>query len=160
MEKNMKHWIQIGVTAAASIMMLVGCSRPPAAETSASASTGDHDVMIISSEADFEARVIQADRPVVVDFWATWCPPCRAMEPIIKTAASRHDHAIHVAKVDVDQNRSLAETFQIRSIPTFILYHQGQAIAQRVGGMRQGQFDDWIKQELGKAGVTTSPPAL
>lgn len=148
----MKHnWCVVIWLGLVALGVGTGCGRPAA--SMASGEPGD--VIIITSEAEFNTQVLQSDRPVLVDFWATWCPPCKAMDPIIKTTASRHDGLLAVAKVDVDQNRDLASSFQIQSIPTLILYHRGQAIAQRVGGMREADLDQWIRKELESAGVSS-----
>lgn len=159
MKQGMIRW---QVAAIFMLAAMVACSRQGDVEAvkPAAVTVEPSPVIIITSEADFATLVEQSDLPVLVDFWATWCPPCRAMEPIIKTTAGRHQNAIKVAKVDVDQNRALAEKFQIRSIPTLMLYRDGRAISQHIGGLREAELDTWIKQELGTGTGSTTPATL
>lgn len=113
----------------------------------------DGPVRIVSSGSDFEQMVVKSAEPVVVDFWATWCPPCRKMSPVISATAKRYEGSLGVAKVDVDQNQDLAASFKIESIPTFMIFHQGKVVAQLVGGMSEEKFDQWVRDQLAAAGV-------
>ena len=80
------------------------------------------------TDADFQQEVIQSQTPVLVDFWAAWCPPCRAIAPTIDELADEFAGRVKVAKVDVDANQQLANTFHIRSIPTLLLFSNGNVV--------------------------------
>ncbi len=80
------------------------------------------------SEADFKAKVLQSDKPVVVDFYADWCGPCRAMAPIIEELAHELNGSAVVGKLDVDASQALAEQYQVMSIPTVIVFKGGQPV--------------------------------
>lgn len=82
--------------------------------------------------------------PVLVDFWAPWCGPCRAMAPRLKAVAERFDGQINVCKVNVDQAKDIAAEFQIRGIPTLMLFDKGKPIGQLVGLQTEQQLSDWI----------------
>ena len=88
---------------------------------------------IAVTDTDFGERVLQSDQPVLVDFWAEWCAPCRALGPIVETLAADYDGRARIAKVDVDANPELAMRYGVRSIPTVILFDNGQVVDTFVG---------------------------
>lgn len=83
-------------------------------------------------------ELIQSDKPVLVDFFATWCGPCKAMNPVIKDIASELGDRAKVIKIDVDQNRALAEKYQIRGVPTFMVFKEGQVHYNKPGMASKG----------------------
>ncbi len=85
------------------------------------------------SDADFQSEVLQAEQPVLVDFWAEWCPPCKMLEPIVADLATEYDNRIKVAKLDVDANPETAGKFGVMSIPTIILFKDGSEAQRLVG---------------------------
>ncbi len=100
------------------------------------------------SEASFEADVLKSERPVLVDFWAEWCGPCKAIAPILEEIAAEYDGKITVAKVDVDANQGISVKFGIRGIPTLILFKNGVSAAQKVGAVSKGQLTAFIDSNL------------
>lgn len=85
-------------------------------------------------------ELIQGDTPVLVDFHATWCGPCKAMNPVIKSLAEELGERARVIKIDVDQNRALAEKYQIRGVPTFMVFKQGKVHFNKPGMASKGQL--------------------
>jgi thioredoxin 1 len=96
----------------------------------------------------FEAEVIQSDMPAVVDFWAAWCAPCRMIAPILEEIAEEYDGKLKVAKLDVDQNPQVATQFGIMSIPTMILFKDGEAVERLMGYMPKERLLEKITPHL------------
>lgn len=109
---------------------------------------GEH-VYAVGS-ADFEPRVIaeSAQRPVLVDFWAAWCGPCRSLAPLLEQLAAQHDGRLAVAKVDSDAEPALSQRFGVRSLPTLILFKQGAPVAQTMGAQPLAALNAFIAPHL------------
>lgn len=91
--------------------------------------------MIEVSEANFDSEVLQSEVPVLVDFWAEWCAPCRMVAPILEELAVEYDGRLKIAKVNVDFNQEIASRFEIMSIPTVIMFRSGQVVKHVVGAL-------------------------
>jgi thioredoxin 1 len=100
------------------------------------------------TDTSFEADVLKSDTPVLVDFWAEWCGPCKAIAPILEEIAKEYDGRLRIAKMDVDANQAVPAKFGIRGIPTLILFKNGVAHAQKVGAMAKGQLTSFIESNI------------
>jgi thioredoxin 1 len=109
--------------------------------------TGDVHVVTVT-DADFAREVKQADKPVLVDIWAEWCGPCRAMAPIVEAVAADYGNRLKVCKLNVDSNPETAREYQIRSIPALLLFKNGESVAQDVGFKSEKELKAWIDQNL------------
>ncbi|MDO5692083.1 MAG: thioredoxin TrxA [Pseudomonadota bacterium] len=101
------------------------------------------------SDTSFEADVLQSDKPVLVDFWAEWCAPCKAIAPTLDELATTYDGKLRIAKLDVAENRAIPAKFGIRNIPTLMIFKNGQLAATKVGSMTKAQLSQFIDQQLG-----------
>ncbi|MBW2260619.1 MAG: thioredoxin [Deltaproteobacteria bacterium] len=102
-------------------------------------------------EKDFESKVMKSDVPVLVDFWAPWCGPCRIVGPVLESLAKEHGGVIKVVKVNVDDNPSLASRFGVRGIPTVVLVDGGTVRETVVGARPRADFEGMIGRSVGVA---------
>jgi thioredoxin 1 len=100
------------------------------------------------TDANFEDEVVKSSVPVLVDFWAAWCGPCKMIAPVLDKIAEEYDGKLKVCKVDVDANRDVPAKFGIRGIPTLIVFKGGQAAATKVGALSETQLKDFIKTAI------------
>lgn len=98
--------------------------------------------------ANFESEVLKSDLPVLVDFWATWCGPCKMTEPVVDEIAKEFAGKVKVGKVDVDQNPALSQQFNVMSIPTFIVFKGGQPVGSLIGAQPKPAFDKLVQTAL------------
>ena len=98
------------------------------------------------NSANFEAEVLKSDKPVLVDFWAPWCGPCRMLAPILSQIAEEKADVLKVGKVNVDEDADLAAKYGISSIPALFLFKDGKVVAQTVGFMQKAQLERFVEQ--------------
>jgi len=107
---------------------------------------GDH--MLVFSEQNFEEEVLKSDKPVLVDFWATWCGPCRSMEPAVNAIAEAYAGRAKVGKLNVDENISLTGQYKIRGVPTLLLFKGGQIRDQIAGAASKEAISKLLEKHL------------
>ena len=100
------------------------------------------------TDASFPADVLQSDKPVLLDFWAEWCGPCRMIAPALEEIAGELGDKVTVAKINIDENPNTPAQFGVRGIPTMLLFKGGQAVATKVGAAPRGQIQQWLEGEL------------
>ena len=96
------------------------------------------------SDADFEATVLKSAQPVVVDFWAEWCGPCRQIAPVLDEIAKEREGKITIAKVNIDKNPGTPQKYGVRGIPTLIIFKNGQAVSTKVVSLPKSKLVEWI----------------
>jgi len=100
------------------------------------------------TDASFEADVLKSDKPVLVDYWAEWCGPCKMIAPILDEVSATYKDKLQVAKMNVDENRDVPAKFGIRGIPTLMLFKGGQVAATKVGALSKAQLTAFLDQQL------------
>ncbi|HEX8302202.1 thioredoxin [Sphingomonas sp.] len=101
-----------------------------------------------TTDASFESDVLQGDKPVLVDFWAEWCGPCRMIAPALEELSSEMADQVQIVKVDIDANPEAPGKYGVRGIPTMILFKNGQQAATQVGALPKGAIKQWLEREL------------
>ena len=101
-----------------------------------------------TSDASFDSDVLQADKPVLVDYWAEWCGPCKSIAPILDEVAKEYDGRLKIAKINVDENQQVPAKFGIRGIPTLMLFKNGNVEATRVGALSKSQLTAFLDSNI------------
>ena len=97
---------------------------------------------------NFKTEVLDSDIPVLADFWAEWCVPCKMVGPILEQMAEEYDGKIKIAKINVDEEGELASNYNIVSIPTILLFHKGEVAKQQIGAVPKKAFEELVKEYL------------
>lgn len=106
------------------------------------------DKIVHVTDATFEAEVLQANVPVLLDFWAPWCGPCKMIAPVLDQLAEEWDGKVRIAKMNVDENQAIPAQFGIRSIPTLVVLKDGQVVATRAGALAKPQLEAFVNASL------------
>ncbi len=104
--------------------------------------------MISTSDANFETEVLQSDIPVLVDFWAEWCGPCKMIAPILDDAATEYAGKVKIAKLNIDENPATPPKYGVRGIPTLMLFKNGEVDATHVGALSKSQLNTFLDGNL------------
>ena len=100
------------------------------------------------TDESFESEVINSEQPVLVDYWAEWCGPCKMVAPVLEELAAELDGKLTIGKLDVDSNRDSAAKQNVMSIPTLILFKNGQPVDQRIGALTKNQLQEFINEHI------------
>jgi len=100
------------------------------------------------NDKNFDSEVLKADGPVMVDFWAEWCGPCKAMSPLVDELAGEMGPKLKVVKVNIDESPNAPTQYGVRGIPTFMIFKGGQVVDTRIGGMSKSQLSEWVESVL------------
>ena len=100
------------------------------------------------TDQNFETEVLRASGPVVVDFWAEWCGPCKGMSPVVDDIAQELGDKVKMVKVNIDENPNAPTKYGVRGIPTFMVFKGGQLVSTKVGSMSKSQLSDWINSSV------------
>lgn len=102
----------------------------------------------ILTDDNFEQEVLKSERPTLVDFWATWCAPCRAIAPHVDAIAAKFDGKLNVGKLDIDSSPKVPTTYDVRSIPTLLLFKGGRVVGQIVGAVSKAKIEEFVRKEV------------
>lgn len=100
------------------------------------------------TDTDFETEVLKSDTPVVVDFWAEWCGPCKAIGPALEELSEEFGSDVKITKMNIDENAKTPMDYNVRAVPTLLLFKDGKVAAQQQGALPKGRLAEWIKESL------------
>lgn len=100
------------------------------------------------TDTNFETEVLKADGPVLVDFWAEWCGPCKALSPLVDELAADMDGEVKVVKINIDEAPEAPTKYGVRGIPTLMIFKDGEVVDTKVGGMPKSQLTEWVKGQV------------
>ena len=103
---------------------------------------------IKTTDGDFSTDVLQAEKPVLVDFWAEWCGPCRAISPALEELSDAHGDAISIVKLNIDENPLTPQQYNVRGIPTLLIFKGGEVVAEKIGAVPKSQLEAWITSSI------------
>lgn len=106
------------------------------------------DKIVHISDASFEDDVLKSDKPVILDFWAEWCGPCKMIAPILDEIADEYADKISVAKINIDENQETPQKFAVRGIPTLMIFKDGELAATKVGALSKSQLAEFIDSTI------------
>jgi len=105
-------------------------------------------VIEVNNNDEFVTKVINSTKPVLVDFWAEWCGPCKQLAPLVEEASEKFKDSLSVCKMDVDNNRETAAKYGIRSIPTLMIFDNGELVGTEIGALTKQQLDEFIRSKI------------
>jgi thioredoxin 1 len=101
-----------------------------------------------TSDSNFDQDVLKSEKPVLVDFWAEWCGPCKSIAPHLEELASEFEGNVEVVKVNIDQNPETPQKYGVRGIPTLMLFKNGEVAATKVGALPKGKLVEWVQESI------------
>ena len=101
-----------------------------------------------TTDSDFSADVLKADKPVLVDFWAEWCGPCKAIGPALEDISETHGDAVSIVKLNIDENPLTPQQYNVRGIPTLLIFKGGEVVAEKIGAVPKSQLEAWITSSI------------
>lgn len=103
---------------------------------------------IKTTDSDFAAEVLQSDKPVVVDFWAEWCGPCKAIGPALEEISEEMGDQVKIVKVNIDENPQTPQQYGVRGIPTLLIFQNGEVKAEKIGAMPKSKLAEWVEESI------------